>query len=358
MSNFARWAFDNPLYGIVLLVGLAFGIFYGFDGWRGSADEIEFKDSPRIKNLIWLLTAALAAIIGDIKSIDETAKKPVILLVYCAAVLSGTFGIVILWGLVVLIDSFGARRQLGQQYGVPEALGDYFFFGYRRYRERKALISSRQSFLRSYLVQLANSIAAAGAEAQDERQLEFIRNILRSMTAVVLEYRGGESRGRIRANLMIAKACTAEMAKQLRFAVEGAQVDECLELVTHHNEDIRDVILPIPQGRRRELALPGAPMAFVANGPVVVDDTRDVPLAAGLTKAQSTELVEYLVAKRGVFKSFASLCIVGGGRALGVVNVDCSEEFIFGPDAAQKEEVVSYLLPFCTALGIILGRRG
>jgi hypothetical protein len=48
-----------------MLVGFSLGIFYGFDGWRGSTDEIEFKESPRVKNLIWILTAALASVIGD-----------------------------------------------------------------------------------------------------------------------------------------------------------------------------------------------------------------------------------------------------------------------------------------------------
>jgi hypothetical protein len=356
LSEIVKWAAGNPLYGIVSLVGLAFGIFYGFDGWRGSADDIEIKDSPRVKNLIWILTVALAAVIGDVKSIDEAARKPLILLLYCAAVLTGAFVTVSLWGLMVLVDSLSSRNQLGRQYGTLEALGDYFFFGYRRYRERKAQLFGGQSFLRNYLLQLANAIAAAGAEAQNEQVIEAIRNILRSMTAVVLEYRGGESLGNIRSNLMTLKPCTPEMRTQLRFAAQGVQIHECLELVTHHNDDVRDVILPIPPGRRRESALPGAPLAFVANGPVVVDDTNSVPLPAGLTESQKTEIKDYFAARRGVFKSFASLCIVGGGRALGVVNVDCSEEFVFGRDPAQKEEVISYLLPFCTALGNILGR--
>jgi hypothetical protein len=356
LAEFVKWVVSNPLYGFAMLVGMALGIFYGFDGWRGSADEVDLKDSPRVRNLIWILTAALTTIIGDVKAIDSSASKPLLLLIYCAAVLGGAFVVVILWGIVVAIDSFGARRQLGNRYGTMEAVGDYFFFGYRRYRERKQRHSGERSFLRSYLVQLANSIAAAGAEAPDTQRIEFIRNILRSMTAVVLEYRGGEALGTIRCNLMIAKACTAEMARQLRFTATDATVEECLVLVTYQNDDVMDVILPLPNDRRRESALPGAPAAFVANGPVVIDDTSKIEMPDDLSEEQKTEFGAYFDAKRSVFKSFASLCIVGRGRALGVVNVDCTEEFVFGRDAIQKDEVISYLLPFCTALGIILSR--
>jgi hypothetical protein len=356
LADLFKWALDNPLYGLGILLGLALGIFYGFDGWRGSTEELELSQSPRVKNLLWVLTGALTTIVGDIRAVDESAKKPVLLLVYCAAVLAGAVTVVLVWGMIVAIDTIGARKDFGLRYAVVDALGDYFFFGYRKYRERKVWIASKQSFHREYLEQLANSIAAAGADTGKEKRLEFVRNILRSMTAVVLEYRGRESRGKIRSNLMLVRPCTGDREKQVRFRAEGEAIEECLELVTYHNEEIHDVVLPLPRGGRRELAIPGAPAAVAANCPVVVDDTEKIIFPETTPDRQKAEIKAYFNSKLPLFKSFASLCVVGKGRVLGVVNIDCSEKNIFGRDDDEKAEIIRNLLPFCMALGILINR--
>jgi len=356
LNAFIQWATANPSYGLGILLGLALGIFYGFDGWRGSTEEIELKDSPRAKNFLWILTGALTTIVGDVHSFDESAKKPVLLLSYCAAVLVGASLVVLIWGLIVAIDSLVSQRNLGHDYSALDALGDYFFFGYRKFRERKLSIAQTRAFQQEYLEQLANSIAAAGSNAGDAQRLEFVRNILRSMAAVVLKYRGANNPGGIRANLMLAQPCDGERMAQLRFLADGKTVQYCLELVAYHNEEARDTVLPIPDDRKTESALPGAPTAFVGNVPVVVDDTNQIEFPTNLTPSQIASMRNYLKAKRAVFKSFASLCIVGRGRVLGVVNVDCSEEYVFGHTEAEKTEVIRYLLPFCTALGILLAR--
>ncbi|HEV3383212.1 MAG TPA: hypothetical protein VG097_00275, partial [Gemmata sp.] len=74
------WSDTNPVYAFGALVGLAIGAFYGFDGWRGSTADMEFKDTPRMKNLLWVLGGAVAALFGDIKAMDPKSEHPRLLL--------------------------------------------------------------------------------------------------------------------------------------------------------------------------------------------------------------------------------------------------------------------------------------
>src|ERR1700691_235628 len=121
------WSGANPMYAIGALAGLGLGIFYGFDGWRGSTEDLELKDSPRVKNLLWILGGAFSAIIGDVKAIDATAKKPVLLLLYFAAFLIGAVAVVAVWGIIVGADAMRSSR-LHRAYGTGDAVADYFYF--------------------------------------------------------------------------------------------------------------------------------------------------------------------------------------------------------------------------------------
>jgi hypothetical protein len=58
MDRFFAWCLDNPVYAAAPLLGFILGLLYGLDGWRGAPTEGELKESPRVKNLIWLLGVA------------------------------------------------------------------------------------------------------------------------------------------------------------------------------------------------------------------------------------------------------------------------------------------------------------
>jgi HAD superfamily phosphoserine phosphatase-like hydrolase len=129
------WLWTNPLYGFAGLVGLCIGIFYGFDGWRGNAEELALQDSPRVKNLLWILGPGIAAFIGDVKALDPDAKKPLLLLTYFLPCVVGAVVVVVFWGIWIGIGRVRARSR-GETYGLSEALGDYFFYGYRYFRQQ------------------------------------------------------------------------------------------------------------------------------------------------------------------------------------------------------------------------------
>ena len=66
MNDISIWVSAHSLYAVAILLGLAIGVFYGFDGWRGDTDALPFQDSPRVKNLLWLFGPGVAAFFGDV----------------------------------------------------------------------------------------------------------------------------------------------------------------------------------------------------------------------------------------------------------------------------------------------------
>jgi phosphoserine phosphatase len=129
------WLLDNPAYGFAALVGLCVGIFYGFDGWRGDTTDLSLQESPRVKNLIWVLGPGVVALVGDVRALDPDAKKTVMMLSYFLPCVAAGFAVVGTWGIVVGASRIAAAYK-GQTYGYGfgDALGDYFFYGYRYYR--------------------------------------------------------------------------------------------------------------------------------------------------------------------------------------------------------------------------------
>ncbi len=153
MSSFTSWLVANPIYGFAGLVGLCIGIFYGFDGWRGDTADIAFKDSPRIKNLIWVLGPGVTAFFGDVKALNPNVDKALLLLAYfLPCFLSGTL-VVGFWGIVIGASrAFISLKKKSNGYTVVDAVGDYFFYGYRYYRAKS---DKNQALAQSHGIRIA-----------------------------------------------------------------------------------------------------------------------------------------------------------------------------------------------------------
>lgn len=351
------WAMKNPIYGFGTLIGFVLGIFYGFDGWRGSSEGLDLKDSPRAKNFIWLLTGALTTVLGDIKAVDPGASKIVLLLDYSAAVVSGAGLVVLGWGVLVLVSCAVNRRKLGYDYGTIDALGDYFFFGYRRYKAIKTERIEEQRRSREYLKQLTYAITLAGSEIDNDKKAEFARSLLQSITAMVLRYRGEKSDAEIRTSLMLVEDCTPVLAARLRFGTAATPPTRCLELVAYDQEGLNEgLVLPLPDQQSAEV-LPGAPAAFINGATVIVDDTHALPFSTEIPPAVQSAMRDYFSSRNNQFRSFASVPVVAAGVPIAIINVDCTETHVFGSSAEDKQRVVERLLPFCAALGVFLKRR-
>ena len=361
MHQLWAWSTANPAYALGTLVGFAVGVFYGLDGWRGSVEDLDLKDSPRMKNLVWVLGGAVVSFFGDIKAIDATAQKPLLLLYYFAAVLAGAILVVVPWAVIVFLQSVFGKDSRAIGYGIGDAISDYFYYGYRYYRRRKDDLkdANREKLQRYYLEQITYSITVAGSQISEEQRLNAATNILRLMVAVVQDYRrGNPSSSKIRANLMLVRDCTPENRGELHFAEDPGAVKQFLELVVYENTERGKFFLPLPPGSDSEAALPGAPFAFLSEAPVIVDDTSKIEIANKVPEKVRQNIDSYFSSKQRSFKSFASLRVIGAGSPIGVVNVESADPFVFGETEDDKRRMSEYLLPFCSVFGILFSRGG
>jgi len=353
-ASLITWALANPVYAGALLLGVILGIFFGFDGWRGSPQETDLSDSPRVRGMIWVLTVALTTVIGDVHSLDADARKPIVLLLYMAGVVVGAVTVVVGWGVFVGVSHL--RSSISADYPLTHAMGDYLFYGYRYYdREREKRDRLRRLHAR-YFEQVAYAIAAVmphdGAQPRDTA-----RQILGIVTTVVRKYHGNDELP-IRSNLMRVSPCGIEDAvyRRLKFVEGTAAIKECLELITYDDERAVDLVLPIPADGDRAKALPGAPLAFLGRSVEIVDDTGTIQFPSGLPEAIRQAQKTYF-SQHG-FRSFASLCVVAKGRVVGVANIESDETHVFGRTDEDKARLAKYVLPFCSAFGILLSGDG
>lgn len=350
------WGWANPAYGLAVLVGLALGIFYGFDGWWGDTANLDFKDSPRAKNMLWVLGGAVTAFFGDVKALDPDAKRAPLLLAYFAAWLAAAIVVVVFWGLVVWISRLVASiRGRNYGYGALDAVSDYFFYGYRHYRAQAQAAQSNQAarFHNAYVEQLTLTITAIGS-VTDANRLAIARSILGAIAAVIKSYHRDETDTKgIRANVMLMRPCDDALRARLRFIVAAnrAQIARCLELITYDvPENQPGIVLPIADDL--DTALPGAPTAFLhPDRFAVIDDTLQVAFAPGVPQAVQTEINAYFKGK--VFRSFGSIQMVGRAGTIGVVNLEASIKQVFGQSDDERRQLIRYLLPFCAALAIV-----
>lgn len=357
MATLIHWYVANPVYAFGGLVGLALGIFYGFDGWRGDTADLEFQNSPRVKNLLWILGGGFVAFFGDTKALDPKVEKPLLLLAYFLPCLVAGILVVAIWGFVI-----GVGRVLetwkGRDYGysVADALGDYFFYGYRYYRRKseEARENRLARFHVLYLRQLTLCVAAA-VSADAGTRMQVARSILQSIAAVVKRFNNDDDDSmHIRANLMCIENCDDELRQQLIFVLQEDRphINRCLRLIAYDtNEGQPQIVLPVADTLQR--ALPGAPCALLhPAGIVVIDDTSQITYSDGIAPQVRNQISAYF--GQNLFRSFGSLRIFGRGTTLGVVNVDARVPQVFGRSDAEKERIANYLLPFATTLGVVL----
>jgi hypothetical protein len=299
--NALQWLNANHAYVIGIVVGLAMGVFYALDGWNGSKKIIQFKDSARARNLLWVAGGAFMAIFADIRAVTPASATPPdkldLLFWYLLSAFAGGLLVVLLLSLLVVANNL-TNRLARYNYSATAALGDYLHYGYAAYAERKNEVvkAHRDNFHLDYATQLAKTITAADSNTSAQDNLRIAREILRTMAVVVERYRGGRT-AKIRANLMLPKALSPDLKAALSFTTPAPACTRCLVLVAYSDDVSRDLVLPLPEPTAANHALPGAPMAFFDDVPYIVDDTRRIPFSASISPQLQAEVQKYFASK-------------------------------------------------------------
>lgn len=367
--------FNNFTEPTFALIGLALGVLYGLDGWRGTAAELSFFREPRVKNLMWVLGGAFAGFIGSL--VFEDVSKARLLFYYFLLFIIGSSLVIVGWGVVILVTYTYIRLFHPDKYPPPPfspAL-DYFFYGYRFVREEyaKGLVKldeqireKRQEFLPAYGSQVSKATAAVSnytSDPNEGKRADITKTILSAICAVMHLYHFNEKGLWFNANCMIAydrQSVTNAMLDKLRYwSVDKRRYKHYLYLSLSAYADpkgAQDFSLPVEDENAPEAAsktLPGAPAAFMLNETVIVDNINNLAYAEGVPAEVKDQINSYFKGRKS-FQSFACLNIVYGGKQVGLVNIESNKPNIFGEKQEHKDELEALLFPFCFLLGFLI----
>ena len=185
---------------------------------------------------------------------------------------------------------------------------------------------------------------------------EVIVQVLRSIQGAVREHNAHVDGLEVNCNYMRAYPKTAlpELKGRLKFTFGSLDRYPWFLALEEYADDKgrEDFVLPVEERREHKSdrkSLPGAPLAFLLNETIVIDDLDHFKYPRNLPKTVVEELRAYFEGKS--FKSFGSLNIRVSGKRLGIVNVEANKPFVFGRTEEEKTEITALLHPFCQLLG-------
>jgi len=370
---------ENGMEFCLLLLGAAVGVCYAFDGWTGSAKEVELQRTARLKNLKYAATGFFVALIADVKAVGIVSDKARLLQCYVEGFFVTAIVVIGLISLALLRKYTRVSKTSLAEF-LPADFSpvmDYLFYGFNFYRSNSSQIVTKAkaeqvqhrtqfitAFVPAYVLQTSAAIAAvSNYVSQPSPQIRAMvsRQILECIRAVVIEYYVNPQDFKVDANYMLAYEKSSpppKLKERLQFADKAADDYEIFLALEgfSKDDDKEDFILPV--GNKRidgwdKTLLPGAPEAFLRETTVVIDDTAKMSFPSGLSE-KTISAIEAYFRKKSSFKSFASLGIIYAGRWIGIVNVEANMTSIFGKTDQKKDEVASLLKPFCLLLGFVL----
>ncbi len=355
---------------IFFLIGAMLGTFYGLDGWRGSVKDVEFKNSPRVKNFIWVIALAFGTFIADIKRVDPDVNKEHVLVAYLVGFVICAVLVVAVWGFGIYVSFRRIRTNEPNKWpGAPfSPLADYLQYGYKYHREQYTEALERKvvhedhyfrSFVPFYVKQISYEIAAVDGAVESPALRDVARNILSTICVVVVTYYGRLPDLEVNANYMVAYDPSAlpELQSRLKCAFgDVSRYKHFLALEQYATDtDTADFVLPVEDkgdSKSQKRSLPGAPLAFLMNQTVIVDDVSKMNF--GNLVPRNIKEEEQLLLEGKKFKSFGCLNILRAGRQLGIVNVESNYPHVFGKTESEKREITALLHPFCLLLGRVI----
>lgn len=373
--------FGGRLETIFSLLGIIVGVLFVLDGWRGSPKTRDFRASPRIRSLVWVLGGFLGTLVLDIKKfgVDLPDDKVGILGAYLFGFAGAAVATLLLTIAVLVAQTIWALPQrkptLSNTTGFPFLpILHFVHHGFDRFLEvRDAGLSQQESseaeaqreFLTTYSRELAAAIATVNRLRETHGDADTAaRLILRSVGQLIEKQLHLSSR--LNVNYMRAyeaRSCPDEIKEKSRFVYgDAARYSHFLALVQYADDLEREVFaLPVePTGDREgrgsgtlDCMLPGAPVAFRTNQMFYVADTARIEYPATLEPAVARDLKAYFQSKK--FKSFLSIPIFGReGIPVGVLNIDSNQKSAFGKSEEERESILITALPFCALIGAII----
>lgn len=393
---------------ILVLLGAFLGFLYVSFSWRGKpASQMEFKDDPRVRGLIWGLSGAIMIVIADWEKflqIGTSGTQDYIsrgrLLGYYAAGFIGS-AILTIVGLTIKV-SLDSRRIAKDYPGIFYNEGmspfvDFILYGYNDYQEKVARLVSRFrdnarmtvtseaiDSLKVRMEEYEAEIERLALSANQRRRLtiemgdiiqsamnvyhgytagrmsahDACQALLRS-TITITAYYSGVDTGQLNANYMVVEEREALSATEIaatRFTFDDtSRYRQFLCLKQYAKKGTPTIRLPIEPSDDhdwKDRTLPGAPEAFLRRSPVICK-AADTFFSKDLPESVRRAQQKYFATQP--FDVILALPIVPllvynkDTTPIGVVNIDLS----LNGDAQDVEvdlEVLEALVSPCNAL--------
>jgi len=383
--------------GLIFLVGLLVGAVLGLNGFGQPATPGAIGQSPRIKNLLWLFSGFLPALLLDFKKLGLPQDYPLYWPVggYGAGACLGAIG-AIGWMVHSITRSVRAFNQ--QHPAAPIDAGElqreYLTYGKSRFEERwherktsalkveAQLVAERHAAAQEQTA--AEAAARREAAATEERRaldLEADKLIARCVYAALghlalTEAIRKSSEGALLDTIMDAILKVVSVHAGTRLVLRGSYMayipaadanrlrdqslftsdmpDHCvgyLQLRRGGGLPVRkNIVLPV--AAETECVLPGAPEAVAVMG-IAIMNLREVGFRARVSQAVRREIQEYFRDPYfETIESATSLVVQDGEAVLGVMNIESSAPDLLGrgPDAARA--ALARLQPLIALLSI------
>jgi hypothetical protein len=361
--------------------GALLGLFFALNGFGGPLKSEDLKNTARVRNLIWLATAAGGVVLADWRKLATTAPDSGVLFV---SYLIGAIGGAVLGLLVIVIflviDVLTSRRRDGKQLPIS-LIVDYLHFGYAYYNQRrKALLDEasseqaaslamdrmewlrRDAAVQDVIAGLVHAVASIFAESDQkrlaERKAEVADLILAGVVSAITSMAERDVRGlRITTNYMMFVELSAAAAEQRNSALFGfGNRDRYTGFLILHGDRAglpqETVILPV-DGRiaDRDTILPGAPEAFVLHKAAIIN-CNEVACRKGVDKKTRADIQKFF--SDVDYASVASIPVFTKDGPKGVINIESNRPDLLGEGADLGKAVCNTLQPFAALLSRVI----
>ena len=361
------------------IIGLAIGIVYGFESWRGTKTP-GLKTSPRLKELRLVVVVLFLAAISDMRAVSPDIQKPRFFSFYLVGFLIGA-------PLTIAAQSFSVwrycrsvKRTNPHLYPIPpfRPVLDYIRYGYEYHetalkeameKKRQDQFTAYQAFMQSflsayskYMREVTPIVFRLRAHPDEETKKVVTKQLVRCIQGIVEAYRNRDEPGvEINANYMVAwPSASLPIELRSRIVFDYGEPKDRYEYFLVLNEYAKDegkefFVLPV-EGRTSGLferqVLPGAPEAFLT-GRAIVDDTSKITFRPDVPTDTKNQIQTYFRTK--AFRSFASLRVDShdATERLGVVNIESSNLRVLGRSHSEQDYIILLIAPFLNLLGFL-----
>jgi hypothetical protein len=361
--------------------GALLGVFFALNGFGGPLKSEDLKNTSRVRNLIWLATAAGGVVLADWKKLATTAPDSGVLFVsYLIGAIGGAIAGLVLIVIFLTFDILTSGRRNRKQLPIS-LIVDYLHFGYAYYNQRrKAILDEasaeqaasfaldrmqrlrRDAAVQDVIAGLVHAVAAIFTESdqrrQAERRAEVADLILAGVVTAITSMAERDISGlRIATNYMMFVELAAAAAEQRNSALFrfGDQDRYTGFLVLHQGRagsPQETVILPV-DGKLadREKILPGAPEAFVLRKAAIIN-CDDVACRKGVDKRVRADIERFFSDVE--YASVASIPISTKDGPRGVINIESNQPDLLGEGADLGKAVCNTLQPFVALLSRVI----